>query len=97
MKIASSIANVESQDVWQDKYFIDAYRSDWKSIWKKKILNFSRGVLTKVCLIGNSLTSALHTSRYSCTVRLSETELWRLWLLVLGGIIENQNSDFVMQ
>ena len=31
------------------------------------------------------------------TFELSGTELRRLRLLVLGGIIENQNSDFVMQ
>jgi hypothetical protein len=31
------------------------------------------------------------------TVELSGTKLWTLPPLVLGGIIENQNSDFVMQ
>jgi hypothetical protein len=30
------------------------------------------------------------------TVELSGTELGTLRLLLLGGIIENQNSDFVM-
>jgi hypothetical protein len=33
----------------------------------------------------------------SATVELSGTELRMLRLLVLGGIMENQNSDFVMQ
>ena len=31
------------------------------------------------------------------TIELSGTKLRTLRLLVLGGIIENQNSDFVMQ
>ena len=31
------------------------------------------------------------------TVELSETKLGTFPLLLLGGIIENQNSDFVMQ
>jgi hypothetical protein len=31
------------------------------------------------------------------TVELRETKLGTLRLLVLGGIIENQNSDFVME
>jgi hypothetical protein len=34
--------------------------------------------------------------QYSCTVKLSKTKLGTLPPLVLGGIIENQNSDFVM-
>jgi hypothetical protein len=33
----------------------------------------------------------------SNTVELIRTELWTLPPLLLGGIIENQNSDFVMQ
>jgi hypothetical protein len=35
------------------------------------------------------------TAHTSSTVDLSRTELLTLRLLVLGGIIENQNSDFV--
>ena len=35
-------------------------------------------------------------SMYRFTVELSRTKLGRLRLLLLGGIIENQNSDFVM-
>ena len=31
------------------------------------------------------------------TIELSKTELEMFPLLLLGGIIENQNSDFVMQ
>ena len=31
------------------------------------------------------------------TIELSKTELGMFPLLLLGGIIENQNSDFVMQ
>jgi hypothetical protein len=31
------------------------------------------------------------------TVELSKTKLGTFPLLLLGGIIENQNSDFVMQ
>jgi hypothetical protein len=31
------------------------------------------------------------------TVNLREIELWVLRLLLLGGIIENQNSDLVIQ
>ena len=30
------------------------------------------------------------------TVKLSRTKLWTFLPLVLGGIIENQNSDFAM-
>ena len=30
------------------------------------------------------------------TVELSKTKLWMLRCLLLGGIVENQNSDFVM-
>ena len=33
---------------------------------------------------------------YTCTVYLAKTELGTLRSLLLGGIIENQNSDFVM-
>jgi len=35
------------------------------------------------------------TGVHSSTVQLGNTELWTLFSLLLGGIIENQNSDFV--
>ena len=35
------------------------------------------------------------TGVHSSTVQLGKTELWTLFSLLLGGIIENQNSDFV--
>jgi hypothetical protein len=35
------------------------------------------------------------TGVHSTTVQLGKTELWALFSLLLGGIIENQNSDFV--
>jgi hypothetical protein len=37
----------------------------------------------------------LNLKIYGPTVKLSKTKLWTLPPLVLGGIIENQNSDFV--
>ena len=50
----------------------------------------------QVCMT-NPLSSEtpLYTIDYTSTVKLSETELGTLRLLWLGGIIENQNSDFV--
>ena len=36
------------------------------------------------------------TGVHSSTVQLGNTELWTLFSLLLGGIIENQNSDFAM-
>ena len=36
------------------------------------------------------------TGVHSSTVQLGNTELWTLFSLLLGGIIENQNSDFVI-
>ena len=41
----------------------------------------------------NRIASKYRT--WIATVKLSETKLRTLRLLVLGGIIENQNSDFV--
>jgi hypothetical protein len=45
---------------------------------------------------GTAVYTAVPTI-YHLTVELSKTELGILLPLVLEGIIENQNSDFVMQ
>jgi hypothetical protein len=42
-------------------------------------------------------TRSMYKGECTTTVKLSGTELRTLPSLVLGGIIENQNSDFVMQ
>ena len=42
---------------------------------------------------------AVHMAVPRCwygTVQLGRTKLWKLWQLVLGGIIKNRNLDFVM-
>jgi hypothetical protein len=45
---------------------------------------------------GSTCTAVGIPNSNSTTVELSRTELGTLPPLVLGGIIENQNSDFVM-
>jgi hypothetical protein len=47
--------------------------------------------LKKMCV--HLLSTAVCTS----TVDFSGTKLWMLQCLLLGGIIENQNSDFVLK
>jgi hypothetical protein len=58
-------------------------------------------VLFTVVVVGPSRQCCFeytHVTTFSTTtVNLSETKLGTLRLLLLGGTIENQNSDFVMQ
>ena len=57
-------------------------------------------IYTAVCVTHGAVSGYMHTAvnledLQLCTVELSETKFGTLPPLVLGGIIENQNSDFV--
>jgi hypothetical protein len=62
----------------------------------ESILNLVPGMYMLNLALECSCTTAVNVALNTSTVKLSETKLWTLPPLVLGGIIENQNSDFVM-
>jgi hypothetical protein len=61
-----------------------------KPLLSPNLRRFLLPVRTKFSISCEDRTRCLNN-----TVELSRTELWMLPPLVLGGVIENQNSDFV--